>query len=93
MRPAVRTMNNAFAIGTLSAPESRLARRGATTQANKPIGTAAAAHTARILAGRHCGISTLEAVASGRAGVVPPLEADAFRSSWELVPNMRVLLD
>ena len=52
MSPAVRQISSASANG--SSPPSWSLSQGATIQARTPIGTAAAAHTARIWASEYC---------------------------------------
>ena len=52
--PAVKSRISDLNMGTFPAPLKLSSRAGATTQANTPIGSAAAAQTPRILATEYC---------------------------------------
>src|SRR4051812_37248328 len=68
--PPVKRTTSALIIGTSPVPASPSASEGATSHASTPIGTAAAAQTARIARSLYCGISTFEASTSGEGAIV-----------------------
>ena len=68
--------NRAFTSGTFPVPAKLSLRAGATIQASAPIGSAAAAHTARIRRIPYCGMTTFAGAWSAGEGTTAAVDVN-----------------
>ena len=79
IRPAAKHTIRALTIGTFPVPAKLSLSAGATSQASAPIGSAAAAHIARIRRIPYCGMATFAGAWSAVEDTAPAVDAsDVF---------------